>query len=267
MQLVAEARVVVGAGPADRDGVLQAINAVSALVVDFPCIAAMDINPLLADEAGVIALDARIEIDPARVNEPGPNPDLAVRPWPADWQREHVSRQTRSDRSIEPGTVFSLRPIKPQDVSLYQDFFAHTTADDIRLRFLSPRRSFSEDEVLRMTQLDYAREMAFVALHPDGSLAGVSRLACDPDDQEAEYAVIVRSDQQGRGLGRALMDLLLDYARAKGVARIVGHVLAENDAMLEMCRGLGFTVAIDPDDPGVRRVTLAMQPASVSPPP
>jgi acetyltransferase len=252
--------------PADRGGVLKAINAVSALVVDFPCIAAMDINPLLADESGVIALDARIEIDPARVNEPGPNADLAIRPWPADWQREHVAKATRdgaasatSDTaSAAAATRYDLRPIKPQDVGLYQAFFARTTPDDIRLRFLSPRRSFSDDEILRMTQLDYAREMAFVALAPDGSLAGVSRLACDPDDQEAEYAVLVRSDQQGHGLGRALMNLLLDYARAKGVARIVGHVLAENDAMLAMCRSFGFTVAIDPSDPGVRHVELVL---------
>jgi acetyltransferase len=256
--------------PADRIGVLQAINAVSALVVDFPCIVAMDINPLLADESGVIALDARIEIEPARVDEPGPNPDLAIRPWPADWQREHVPAGAREGAAAQADTLalrYQLRPIKPQDVGLYQAFFARTTPDDIRLRFLSPRRSFSDDEILRMTQLDYAREVAFVALHPDGSLAGVSRLASDPDDQEAEYAVLVRSDQQGRGLGRALMNLLLDYARAKKVARIVGHVLAENDAMLAMCRSLGFTIAIEPSEPGVRHVELRLQEAGEPLPP
>ncbi len=252
---------------ADRDSVLRAINAVSALVVDFACITALDVNPLLADEAGVIALDARIEIDPARVNEAGPNADLAIRPWPADWQREHVAPSSRDRVVADAGMRYALRPIKPQDVGLYQDFFAKTRPDDIRLRFLSPRRSFSDDEVLRMTQLDYAREMAFVALHPDGSLAGVSRLACDPDDHEAEYAVIVRSDQQGRGLGRALMNLLLDYARAKGVARIVGHVLAENDAMLSMSRGLGFKIAIDMSDAGVRRVELVLAQKPSPPPP
>ncbi len=235
---------------ADRAAVLQVILAVSALVVDFACIAALDVNPLLADEQGVVALDARIEIDPTRIDEPAPNPDLAIRPWPADWQRDHVASPT------DGGTTYRLRPIKPRDVGLYRDFFAKLTPDDVRLRFLSPRKSFGDDELLRMTQLDYGREIAFVALHPDGSLAGVSRLACDPDGAEGEYAVIVRSDQQGIGLGRALMNILIDYARTKGVAVVRGHVLAENDAMLGMCRSMGFTVAIDPFEPGVRSVAI-----------
>jgi acetyltransferase len=253
---------------ADRTAVLHAINAVSALVVDFACIDALDVNPLLADEHGVVALDARIEIDPARVNEPAPNPDLAIRPWPADWQREHVVRpRADADMAVASGSRYPLRPIKPQDVGLYRDFFARLTPEDVRLRFLSPRKSFSDDELLRMTQLDYGREIAFVALHPDGSLVGVSRLACDPDGAEAEYAVIVRSDQQRLGLGRALMELLLDYAAAKGIGLVYGHVLAENDSMLGMCRALGFNVAIESSEPGVRIVTRALStPSSPVPP-
>ncbi len=239
--------------PVDRAAVLYAINAVSALVVDFACIDALDVNPLLADEDGVIALDARIQINPARVHEPGPNRDLAIQPWPADWQRSHRASQ---------GEVFSLRPIKPQDITLYRTFFESLSQQDLRLRFLSPRKHFSDDEVLRMTQLDYARELAFVALDSSGSLAGVSRLACDPDGQEAEYAIIVRSNLQRRGLGRALMSMLLDYAAQAGVARIVGHVLSENQPMLDLCRSLGFSVALDPEEPGLMRVLKLLEPAS-----
>lgn len=243
--------------PVDRAAVLAAITAVSALIVDFPCIVALDVNPLLTDEHGAVALDARIEIDPARVREPGPNRDLAIRPWPADWQREHAS---------PTGECFQLRPVKPSDVNLYEAFFLRTTEHDVRLRFLSPRRHFSQSELLRLTQLDYAREMAFMAIDPrDGSLAGVGRLACSPDGNHSEYALIVRSDLQRRGLGRALMAMLIDFARAEGVGSIEGHILAENDPMIDMVRRFGFTVGLHPEEPGLMLARLTLRPPGPEP--
>lgn len=233
--------------PADRAAIADALNGLSQMIVDFPCIAGMDINPLLADADGVVALDARIEIDPAAVEQRGPNPALAIRPYPAGW-----------DTDIGAGEhVFHIRPIKPADVALYPDFLAKVSPDDIRLRFLSPRRSFPDEMLLRLTQLDYDRDMAFVALVAGtGELAGIGRLSSDPDRTVAEYALLVRTDLQGHGLGWALLSRIVDYARAEGIGRITGMVLRENVKMLAMCREFGFTLAHDVDEPGLFQVSL-----------
>ena len=128
---------------------------------------------------------------------------------------------------------------------------------------LAPRKAFSHSFLGRLTQIDYAREMAFVAIDPEnGSLLGVSRLAADPDYDRAEYAVIVRSDLKGMGLGWALMTRLMDYARAEGLQRLEGTVLAENTGMLAMCEQLGFSIRRDADNPGCKKVQVDLdQPA------
>lgn len=236
--------------PADRTALTAALNGLSQLIVDFPCVVAMDVNPLLADHEGVMALDARIEIDPAAVERPGPNPDLAIRPYPAGWE---------TDLSTGAGT-YHIRPIKPVDVALYPDFLARVSPDDIRLRFLAPRRNFPDEMLMRLTQLDYDRDMAFVALEAEtGALAGIGRLSCDPDRTFAEYALLVRSDLQGQGLGWTLLGRLLDYARAEGIGRIEGTVLAENERMLAMCREYGFETAHHPDERGASLVSLTLR--------
>lgn len=233
--------------PANRTAIADALNGLSQMIVDFPCIAGMDINPLLADADGVVALDARLEIDPAAVEQPGPNAALAIRPYPAGWETD-IGGDARA---------FHIRPIKPADVSLYPDFLAKVSPDDIRLRFLSPRRNFPHEMLLRLTQLDYDRDMAFVALDTGtGELAGIGRLSSDPDRTVAEYALLVRTDLQGHGLGWALLSRIVDYARAEGIARITGMVLRENVKMLAMCREFGFTLAHDADEPGIYQVSL-----------
>jgi acetyltransferase len=239
--------------PADRAAIIRALDAVSRLIVDFPCIAGLDINPLLADADGVIALDARVEIEPAAVEEEGPNPALAIRPYPAEWTREVTLA----------GTTWHVRPIRPSDVALYPAFLAKTSADDIRLRFLAPRRDFPDRMLLRLTQLDYDREMAFVALDEAGALCGIARLSADPDGEVAEYGLLVRSDLQGRGLGWELLRMLVDYARAEGIARIEGAVLSDNLKMLQMAREFGFAVTPSAD-PQV--VTAALDLGAVSSP-
>ncbi len=165
------------------------------MIVDFPCIVSVDINPLLADSDGVIALDARIEIEPGTVDQKVPT-RLAIRPYPADWETEIPAG----------GAKYSIRPIKPADIELYPDFLDKVSPGDIRLRFLAPRNKFADDMLKRLTQLDYDRDMAFVALEAEGgALAGVGRLCCDPDRTRAEYALLVRTDLQGRGLGWNLL--------------------------------------------------------------
>lgn len=210
----------------------------------------MDINPLLADAEGVIALDARIEIDPAAVETPGPNPDLAIRPYPSGWEKELPTE----------GGLYRIRPIKPTDVTLYPDFLAKVSPDDIRLRFLAPRKYFPDDMLKRLTQLDYDREMAFVALAGEGGgLAGIGRLSCDPDHTIAEYALLVRTDLQGHGLGWALLTQVVDYARADGIGRIEGVVLSENDKMLAMARELGFVIRRHPSETGLSLASLDLR--------
>ena len=152
-----------------------------------------------------------------------------------------------------------VRPVRPEDERLYASFFARVTADDLRLRFFTQIREFGHSFMARMTQLDYARAMAFVAIdQASGDLLGVARLHANADYDRAEYAVLVRSDVKGIGLGWLLMQTLLEYARSEGLIRIEGQVLRENTTMLKMCRELGFTVSDDPHDRGSCLVGLEL---------
>ena len=215
---------------ADVEAIAVALVRLSYLVAEHPEIREVDINPLLADERGVVALDARVSIaDPARSTRV----PLAVRPYPVEWERVH-----RLD-----GVDVLLRPIRPDDEPKYEAFFARITSDDLRMRFFTaaPDRSFRF--FARMTQIDYAREMAFVAATPS-ELLGVARLVADPDYRNAEFAVIVRSDLKGKGLGTTLMEHLIAYARAEGLESVRGDVLPANTGMLHLCRQLGFALDI-----------------------
>ncbi len=155
---------------------------------------------------------------------------------------------------------YRLRPIEPADVALYPDFMAKISPEDMRLRFLAPRRNFSDDMLKRLTQLDYDRDMAFVALEKEsGALAGVCRLSCDPDKDVGEYGLLVRTDLQGRGLGWALLRQIIDFAKAEGVGKIEGVILTENAKMLKMAREFGFKPARHPDGPGLTLATLQLR--------
>jgi acetyltransferase len=235
-----------GRKPADRGSIIRALNALSHLIVDYPFIVAADVNPLLADAEGVIALDVRFEIDPETVEQPGPNPALIIRPYPAEWARDVTVRDQ----------TFHVRPIRPADAALYPDFFEQMDKEDMRLRFFSLSKHFSDKLLIRLTQLDYDREMAFVALDRDGNLCGVARIFADPDHETAEYALLVRSDLKGQGLGWTMLRHLLDFAKADGLKRVYGTVLSENSGMLKMCREFGFQLAVDKNDPGIVKVSL-----------
>lgn len=241
--------------PADRAALEGALIAMSQMIIDFPCIVAMDINPLLADSDGVVALDARIEIEPKDVERPGPNPDLAIRPYPSGWEYDVTTGDL----------AFHIRPIKPADVALYPEFLAKISPNDLRLRFLAPTKGFSEAMLLRLTQLDYDRDMAFVALTPEGELAGIGRLSSDPDRAVAEFGLLVRTDLQGHGLGWTLLKQIIDYAKADGIGRIEGLVLEDNVKMLAMCREFGFSVHRHDEEPGVSVTVLELSRDAVRP--
>ncbi|WP_420102731.1 GNAT family N-acetyltransferase [Bosea sp. (in: a-proteobacteria)] len=228
---------------ADRDAIAAVLVALGEMASSLPEIREVDLNPILADASGAVAVDARIvlEPDPAKRRRP------AIRPYPSSWARALPLGQRH----------FAVRPIKPEDEGAIAAMLKRVTPEDLRLRFFAPVKSFSHIFLAKLTQLDYAREMAFIAFdEADGDAAGVVRLHADPDHVAAEYAILLRSDLKGIGLGRALMLLIIEWGRAEGLALIESQVLAENGPMLELCRSLGFAVSVDPEDSSVRRVAL-----------
>ena len=236
-----------GRAGAHLPAVTDALIRVSRLAADFDGLRELDINPLLADAEGVIAIDARIRFEPAATDH---GARLAIKPYPNELRGEVVLRD---------GTPVDIRPIAPTDAPRLQDMISRTDPHDIRLRFLHSMQKLPDKLAARLSQIDYAREMAFVALdESDGSIVGVSRLVGDANNERAEYAVIVRSDWKGRGLGFALMNRLIDHARGRGLRELFGEVLAENSAMLAMCRELGFDVAASTGDRQIRDVTLTL---------
>jgi acetyltransferase len=235
---------------AKQDEIALVLVKLAQLAADIPEIRELDINPLLADHTGVLALDARVAIGPIERKFAGPgNARFAVRPYPTEWQRELTLRN---------GRKIHARPIRPEDEPVILEFLQHITTDDLRLRFFGPMKVFTHTFIARLTQLDYARAMAFVAFDDAGELVGVVRIHSDSVYESGEYAILLRSDRKGQGLGWTLMQLLIDYARAEGLQRISGQVLRENTVMLQMCRELGFEVTTDPSDPGLQVVTLPL---------
>jgi acetyltransferase len=231
----------------DVDIISEMLVRLSYLVARHPEVREIDINPLLADDEGAIALDARVKIAD---QEADPRVSMAVRPYPSEWS---ISAE------ISPVGSVQIRPIRPEDEALYTDFFANVTPDDQRLRFFSFAPALSHRFLARFTQIDYAREMAFVAIaRGSGALLGVVRMVADPDYTSAEYAILVRSDVKGRGLGWKLMEHLIAYARAERLGELHGSVLAGNTSMLQMCRELGFTVEREPGDDAIRHVVLKL---------
>ncbi len=231
--------------PADLDAIAGVLVRVSYLVANHAELRELDINPLLVDHQGCIAVDARMRVADEATH---PRLPLAIRPYPAQWEAE---------TSLPLLGTVKLRPIRPEDEALYARFFAGVTGEDSRMRFFTAAPDRSHGFLARLTQIDYAREMAFVALSAQGDeLLGVARLASDPDYTKAEFAVLVRSDLKGKGLGWRLMQQVVAYARAEGLVEVFGDVLAENTTMIAMCRELGFTVEHDADDATLCRVRL-----------
>jgi acetyltransferase len=235
---------------ADVDAIALLLVKLAQLAADLPELRELDLNPVLADQNGLIAVDARIAVAPveARRGPPG-HPRFAIRPYPEEWERH---------AELRDGTKILVRPVRPEDEPLYPPFFAAVTQQDLRLRFFAPVKEFGHAFIARFTQLDYARAMAFIAIEESsGNMLGVVRLHADTNYERGEYAVLVRSDLKGRGLGYLLMQMIIDYARAEDLKVIEGQVLAENAAMLAMCRELGFSISPDPSDPDTCVVTLA----------
>uniref|UniRef100_UPI0018DFC59D bifunctional acetate--CoA ligase family protein/GNAT family N-acetyltransferase n=1 Tax=Neoroseomonas rubea TaxID=2748666 RepID=UPI0018DFC59D len=227
--------------PANVGAIADALVRLSQIAVDFPGIQSCSINPLLADPQGVLALDAAIALRPR-----GSASLLAIPPYPADLARIWRGRD---------GREVTVRPIRPEDAAAHAEAFRRLTAEDIRYRFFSTLAELSPVQIVRMTQIDYDREMAFVAVArtPDGPdrTVGVSRLIREPGGRSGEFAVIVDPSWKGQGLARHLMERLFDWGRSVGLVEVVGQVLAENAPMLAFVRRLGFVVHASAEDPDV----------------
>ena len=238
--------------PAAReDEVALVLVKIAQLAADIPEIRELDINPLLADESGVIAVDARVVIAPLAGAHRGPgHPRFAVRPYPKEWERTI---------RLGDGREVFVRPVRPEDETMFRAFFPRVTMEDLRLRFFAPVREFSHEFIARLTQLDYARAIALVAIDPaNGEMLGAVRLHADANFDRGEYAILVRSDLKGHGLGWRLMQIMIEYARWLGLKTIEGQVLRENTTMLGMCRDLGFAIDQDPEDRDVCIVKLTV---------
>jgi len=234
---------------ANLDAVLAVLVQVSRLVSDIPEIVELDINPLLADSSGAVVLDARMRLGLA--DRSGSTLDrLAIRPYPRELEQ-----------TIEwQGAPLLLRPIRPEDGPAHLAFFDALTPDDIRYRMFVRIRELQPSQLARFTQIDYDREMAFIATRKNAlgvaETLAVARVVADPDNVSAEFAVTVRSDLKGMGLGRIMMEKLIAYCRARGTREIVGEALPQNSRIVGMVKKLGFEVKVGEE--GVREMRLPL---------
>lgn len=232
------------------DDIALTLIKISQLIIDFPEIVELDINPLLVDATGVVALDARLRV---RASDAVALKRLAIRPYPSELEEI---------LSLPDGRKFLLRPVRPEDEPAFQGLFEKLSAEDIRLRFFAPKRALSHPFAARLTQIDYDREMALVLAEPGpagrSEVFGAIHITADPDGEQGEFAIMLRSDMVGLGLGPLLMRRMIDYARSKGLQEIIGDVLRENRPMLRLCDFFHFKRTPDEDDPSVVQVHLKL---------
>ncbi|HXF45422.1 MAG TPA: GNAT family N-acetyltransferase, partial [Burkholderiaceae bacterium] len=253
----------------DLDALLGVLLKVSELACELPCIAELDINPLLVDEHGVIALDARVVLGDGPLVPDARYSHLAIHPYP-----KHLVRATR----LRTGEAVLLRPIRPQDAEAEKRFVARLSQRTVYLRLHAPLRELSLERLVRYTQIDYDREMAFVAVDKrdgegdaDGEgeeIRGIARYTRNPDGNSCEFGIVVEDAWQGRGLGSALMSTLEACARERGLLEIVGYVLAENEDMARLLTARGYEARRD-EDPTVIQYVKRLQPhpnAAATPP-
>ena len=254
----------------DDEALVRVLVRVSEMICELPQLAEMDINPLICDENGAIAVDARIVLDPS------PPPlqtgarygHMAIMPYPA-----HMSREAR----MRDGRAYLIRPIQGEDADRLQRFTRGLSPQSRYFRFISALNELTPRMLIRYTQIDYDRELALVAVLPyepalEGDAAsithdpgegerliGVARYLLNVDRDTCEFAVAIADEYQGQGVATTLMRALIEVARQRGLQRMDGYVLAGNTPMLRLMRSLGFSIARDPDDESMKIVSLMLQ--------
>ena len=253
-----------GSAAVNMDALEQVLLRVSEMVCELPQLREMDINPIIVDELGAVAVDARIVIDHAPQAASGranPYNHLAILPYPARFEQIWP---------LAGGGEYTVRPIHPDDASMLQDLMQHLSSESRYFRFVSSITELPPSMLAKFTLIDYDREMALVAVFKERSavadgqfteterIVGVSRYITNPDQSSCEFALVVADDFSGKGLGSRLMLSIMDVAREKGLAEIDGLVLANNPGMLKLMKSLGFTVKPFPEDPDFKLVTHAL---------
>lgn len=245
--------------PADMEAIGLNLMRIAQIAGDLPEVQELDINPLLADATGVVALDARVRVAPSKPGQES-GAHLAIRPYPQQLESEVTTRDGRKLR---------LRPIRPEDEPAIQGTFSRLSPEEIRLRFAVPMTTLPHVMAARFSQIDYDREMALVLTDPGpvghADIHAVVRLIADPDNRCAEFSIIVARALTGQGLGRMLMERIIAYARERGLQTVIGEILRENDVMLRLCRKLGFRLEALPDDPGNVRAVLDLSDTTPQP--
>jgi acetyltransferase len=233
--------------PVDMDALESVLLRVSEMVCELPMLMEMDINPLIVDEHGVLAADARVVVE----FRP-PNSDryshMAIYPYPTHL----VSRLQLAD-----GMDITIRPIRPEDAELVQEFVRNLSEQSRYFRFMNSVQELSQSMLVRFTQIDYSREMALIAVTEEQGKEveiGVARYATNPDGESCEFALAISDSMHGKGLGQKLMTALMDAARSKGLKVIEGEVLKNNSDMLLLMDRLGFIVGNSPEDDNIKSV-------------
>lgn len=226
---------------ADLDDICLTIIQVSQLLIDLPQITAIDINPLFADDLGVLALGARIEV---QTYDAEGAERLAIRPYP---------RELEECVFLRDGSKITIRPIRPEDEPAHREFIENLSDEDLRLRFFGVvRRDFDQKDMAAFTQIDYDREMAFIAQTSDErgrpKTIGVSRTITRPDNHEAEFAIVIASELKGQGLGSMLFKKSIDYTHDRGTRLLTGQTMHENKGMQGLAKKFGFEIKPDPMD-------------------
>ena len=227
----------------------QALLRLSDLVCLLPEICDVDVNPVIVDADSLVAVDARIHLCAGAPRTDPTYPHMAIMPYPA-----HLARH----ETLADGEQILVRPIRPEDAELEQRFFADLSPRSRYFRFMEHIQALSTTALVRFTQIDYDREMALVAVRETPvqiEALGVARYIINPDGVSCEFALAVADAWHGRGVGRRLMERLMETARSRGLAEIKGEVLANNQAMLGLMTRLGFNRKRDPEDLAITHVS------------
>jgi len=232
--------------PANKKALVNVLLNVSSMVSELPEILELDINPLIVDEHGVMAVDARIKAEVS--HQLSPYAHMAIHPYPHELIRHY---------QLANGTNITIRPIRPEDADMEKDFVHRLSERTKYFRFMQSLQELTPEMIVRFTQIDYDREIAFVAISEDENLPdelGVGRYMVNPDGHSVEFALVVSDDCQGLGIGTRIMKTLLQTAKNKGMSFFEGEVLAINKPMLSLMKKLGFSIEAIPYDNEVVRV-------------
>jgi acetyltransferase len=235
--------------PVDMRSLESVLLRVSEMVCELPWIEELDINPLIVDDQGAVAVDARVivrDLPPVRSRYA----HMAIHPYPTELM---------TTWRLADGSSVNLRPIRPEDAEMEQEFVKNLSANSRYFRFMNTVRELTPTMLMRFTQIDYDQEMAFVAVREEGGREveiAVARYATNPDGQTCEFAVVVADSWQCKGLGRRILELLIEVARSRGLKAMVGHILSGNQPMLALCGKLGFRISDSPEDAGMKRAVL-----------